>query len=85
MKKYKIEKIKLDAEGYFCENRTVLRNGKKGKYGFITLPVWLIGDKFDVFLVQKEKEEPLENKTEPNEIIEEEINRDLGKDESILQ
>ena len=52
-REYQIEDIEIKTKGYIKKDRKVLRNGKKGKYAFITLPVWMVGNKFDVILIPK--------------------------------
>lgn len=74
---YKLDNIKIDSVGYFKEDRKVSRNGKKGKYCFISLPLWMENEVFDLYLIPKEKDNDSSNKDK--EILKEE------EDESILQ
>jgi hypothetical protein len=74
---YKLDNIKIDSVGYFKEDRKVSRNGKKGKYCFISLPLWMENEVFDLYLIPKEKDKDSSNKDK--EILKEE------EDESVLQ
>lgn len=74
---YKLDNIKIDSVGYFKEDRKVSRNGKKGKYCFISLPLWMEKEVFDLYLIPKEKDKDSSNKDK--EILKEE------EDESVLQ
>lgn len=74
---YKLDNIKIDSVGYFKEDRKVSRNGKKGKYCFISLPLWMEDEVFDLYLIPTGKKK--EKKNEDKENCAEE------KDGSVLQ
>lgn len=56
-REYQIEDIEVKTKGYIKKDRKVLRNGTKGKYAFITLPVWMVGKVFDIILIPREDAE----------------------------
>mgnify|MGYP007061434906 CR=1 FL=1 len=56
-REYQIEDIEIKTKGYIKKDRKVLRNGNKGKYAFITLPVWMVGKVFDIILIPREDAE----------------------------
>jgi hypothetical protein len=53
-REYQIEDIEIKEKGYIKRGRKVIRNGTKGKYAFITLPIWMVGKVFDMVLIPRE-------------------------------
>lgn len=56
-RQYILDNVKVDALAYYKEDRVVKRNGLKGKYCFISLPLWMEGEVFDIVLIPKSSEQ----------------------------